>query len=98
MKKIKLYVPGLYSLFLLFPLLMYQVSEWGVFRHDKMLEVTWYDPDTPWPSTLPPPARDYSVIDLTGNPVDDDIKIQYAKLLVHKVVYGGDTTHGVRIH
>jgi hypothetical protein len=99
MKKPKFYVPGLLSLCVLFPLLMYKLSQWGIFHKDYVLEVMWYNPiATPYSHVSPLPSRNYTLINLTGEAADDNIKIQYAKLLVKEMVHQFDTTRGVRIH
>jgi hypothetical protein len=96
MKKLRMYVPGLLSLCLLFPLLLHKLTQWGVFQKDYILEVAWYSP-TAVTSIFPPP-RDYTVINLTGDAPDDHIKIQYAKIIVNEMVTQFDTTRGVRVH
>jgi hypothetical protein len=99
MKKSKIYVPGLLSLFLLFPLLMSKLSQWGIFHKDYVLEVTWYNPvATPYTQVFPLPSKNYTVVTLTGDASEDHIKIQYAKLLLKEMVHQFDTTRGVRIH
>lgn len=87
MRRIKFYVPGLFSLLLLFPLLMYQLTQWGVFEKDRVLEVNWHSPDM----TIPygrefPPSKHYTVINLTGNTSDDRDKIQFVRLLINEIV------------
>jgi hypothetical protein len=96
MKKMRIYVPGLLSLLLLFPLLLYKLSHWGIFDREHAMEVTWYSPaiDNLYIQKFPP-SKNYIDINLTGN-ATDEVKIEYAKVLLVKMVSLLDTT--MRVH
>jgi hypothetical protein len=87
MKKPKLYIPGLLSLLLLFPLLINQLSQWHIFERDHVLEVAWFSPTQKngYGQGFPP-AKKYAVINLTGNSTHDSIKIEYTKVLLHEMI------------
>jgi hypothetical protein len=98
MKKMKIYVPGLLSLLLLFPLLLYKLSHSGIFDKEYVMEVTWYSPaiKNAYMQTFPP-SKDYIDIHLTGNALTDKVKIEYAKVLVDEMITLFDTTRGVHL-
>jgi hypothetical protein len=98
MKKVKVYVPGLLSLLLLLPLLVYQLSRWGIFDKEYVMEVTWYSPvlDSRYSQELLP-SKEYVHINFTGNPLTDKTKIEYVKILIDEMVSSFDTTRGVHI-
>jgi hypothetical protein len=95
-RKLKLYAPGLFSLLLLFPLLLHQLLLWSIFDKEYMLEVTWHHPvfASDGQQEVPPP-RDYAVFNITGNAAKDNIKIEYAKILIYELLVSFDTIKGV---
>jgi hypothetical protein len=101
MKRLLIYTPGVLSLLLLFPLLLNQLHQWGIFKKERVLEVTWHDPTLsqrfPSVKLFTIPTRDYTTINLTGDSADD-VKIEYAKVLVNEMLAKFDTINGVRIH
>jgi hypothetical protein len=98
MKKMKIYVPGLLSLLLLFPLVLYKLSHRGIFDKEHVIDVAWYSPaiEDPYVQKFPL-SKDYININLTGNALTDRVKIEYVKVLVHEMLTLFDTTRGVHI-
>lgn len=94
----KIYVPGLLSLLLLVPLLLYKLSHWGIFDKEYVMEVTWHSPaiENLYVQKFPP-SKDYVDINLTGNALTDKVKIDYVKVLLDEMVTLFDTTRGVHI-
>jgi hypothetical protein len=99
MKKIKVYIPGILSLLLLFPLIMYQLLARGYLNKNYVLEVTWYSPEISDANGQKfPVERNYTTINLTGNARNDKITVAYAKLLITEMLTEFDTTKGLHLH
>lgn len=45
-----------------------------------------------------PPSRDYIGIHLTGDPVNDSVKLDFARTRVREILQQMDTIHGVHFH
>jgi hypothetical protein len=95
-KQRRFYVPGLISLFLFFPLALFQLKQYGAFEKSYALEVNWYSPELV--DLQFPPARQFQVISLNGNKRDDDIKLNFAQIAIQEMLAMNDTVNGVRVH
>ena len=98
-KPLLLYVPGLISLLLLFPLATFQLDKYGAFEKVRVMEVNWYSPKAVrWFDVKFPPERLYYVLTLTGNKKNDDLKLDYAEASIRKLVSRHDRINGLRLH
>jgi hypothetical protein len=87
------------SLLVLLPLTLYQLSERLMPTKERILEVTWYDPDAKDDHRMQSPQRrSYTPINLTGNEADDSTKIHFARHHVLSMIATYDTLTGVHIH
>ena len=98
-KPFLIYVPGLISLLLLFPLATFQLDKYGAFVKTRVMEVNWYSPEAVRPFDLKfPPERLYYVLTLTGNKKNDDLKLDFAEASIRKMVSRHDRINGLRLH
>lgn len=98
-KPFLIYVPGLISLSLFFPLATFHLDKYGAFEKVRVMEVNWYSPEAVRPFDLKfPPDRLYYVITLTGNKRNDDVKLDYAEASIRKMALLHDRISGLRIH
>ena len=95
----RIYVPGLISLFLFFPLALFQLDRHGSFEKLHVLEVNWYSPELTRPNDLRfPPTRAYQVLALNGNGKHDDEKLDFAQVAIREMLAMNDTVNGLKIH
>lgn len=95
----RIYVPGLISLVLFFPLAMFQLYRYGAFEKSYVSEVNWYSPELTRPHDLQfPPVRDYQVLTLNGNKKDDNTKRNFAQIAIREMLAMNDTVNGLRVH
>lgn len=95
----RIYVPGLISLILFFPLAMFQLEQYKEFKKYYVLEVNWYSPELTRPHALKfPPVRKYQVLTLNGNKEDDNTKLDFARTTIREMLAMNDTINGVRVH
>ncbi len=95
----RIYVPGLISLFLFFPLTMFQLDQYRASKKSYVLEVNWYSPELTRPDDLKfPPAREFQVLTLNGNRKDDHAKLDFAQIIIREMIAMNDTVKGLRVH
>lgn len=98
-KRFLLYVPGLISLCLFFPLTLSQLNQLAASKKFYAMEVNWYSPELNRPYGLQfPPVRQYQVLTMTGNKEDDEAKLDLMQTVLREMLAMNDTINGLRIH
>jgi hypothetical protein len=98
------YVPGMISLVLLPILLIYFSKNAKIIRYPKTFSIFLYNEK--YAKKHPgysrqyrdhfPPLRDYAIINLTGQKVEDEKRFAYAEKQIRKILAEKDTLNGVQ--
>src|SRR5688500_9717426 len=98
-RRFRLYFPGLLSLLLLFPLLLFWMYKHRIFEKQMVLEVTWHDAKDTSRFFMPfPPQRKFTAVQFTGQTLNDKRQLTLLQNLVKDFKQTADTTTGVKIN
>jgi len=102
-RKTIIYPPGIISLIFLPLFCLVYLKQNKAFVHYSAMDIAVWSPD--WNSRLPkrlqrdfPPVRNYLRINLDGNEISDNARLDFAHLEIRKMLASGDTERGIDFH
>ena len=97
------YSTGLISLILLPILCIFYLNKHKAFEKQRVVEVNWWTEEwakrsmEEYPYEIYP-KRNFIDINITGNDLENKIKLDFARLQIRKLISSQDTTKGVHFH
>ena len=97
------YTAGLISLILLPTLCIFYLYKHKAFEKQRVIEVNWWTEE--WGKRSMEeysfkiyPKRNFIEINITGNDLENKVKLDFARLQIRKLISTQDTTQGVHFH